>query len=85
MFLKEFFIWTHLIFAKEVCQFRLNGIRQSQRNKVSLPISLKINLSNSSYIFVLDMNFENQNFGLYVIYIFNTDVKFHSNWILFTI
>ena len=66
MFLKEFFIWTHLIFAKEVCQFQLNGIRQSQRNKVYLQISLKRNLSNSSYIFVLDMNFENQNFGLYV-------------------
>ena len=41
--------------------------------------------SNSSYIFLLDVNFENLTVRLYVFCILNTHVKFCSNQILFTI
>jgi len=54
--------------------------------KVSLQTNLEKNLSNSSYILLLYVNFEkNLTIGLDVLYIFNTHIKFHSNKILFTI
>ena len=54
-------------------------------DKVSLQISLKWNLSNSSYILLLDVNFENLIVVLHVLYVLNIHIKFHSNQILFTI
>ena len=44
----------------------------------------KGNPSNSPYISLLNMNFENLIIGLYVLYVLITHVKFCSNWILFT-
>ena len=46
---------------------------------------LKRNSFNSSYIFLLDVGFENLSVGLYVLYILNVHVQFHSNQLLFTI
>ena len=54
-------------------------------NKGSLQISLKKNPKNTSYIFILNVNFENLTIGLYVLYVLNTCIKFCSNQILFTI
>ena len=34
---------------------------------------------------LLDMKFENINVRLHVLYVFNMNVKFRSNWMLFTI
>ena len=45
--------------------------------------SLKRNLSNLSYIFLLPMNFKNLTIRLRVFNILNTHVKFHSNWMVF--
>ena len=53
-------------------------------NKVSLQTILEKNPSNS-YIFLLDVNFENLTIGLHVPYVPNTHPKFRSNWMLFTI
>ena len=44
-----------------------------------------INSLNSSYIFLLDVNFENRIVKLQILYILNTYVKFCSNRMLFTI
>ena len=59
------------------------------KDKVSLHGQgfLSRNPSNSSYIYIfyLDLKFENLIDGLYVLYVINTHVKFHSNNILFTV
>ena len=57
----------------------------SNWDKVSLQNSLEKNPSNSSYIFLLDVNFENPIVGLHVLYILNMHVKFCLNQMLFTI
>ena len=44
----------------------------------------KGNFSNSPYISLLKVNFENLIIRLYVLYILTTHVKFCLNWILFT-
>ena len=46
--------------------------------KVFLQTSLERNPSNASYIFLLDMNFENLTIVLHVLYVLNTYVIFHS-------
>jgi len=48
-------------------------------NKISLQISLERNPTNSSYIFILSMNFENLTIRLHVIIIFFILVKFLEN------
>ena len=53
--------------------------------KVSLQASLERNPSKFIYIFLLDVNFENLIVELYVLYVFNTLLKFRLNHILFTI
>ena len=45
--------------------------------------SLERNFSNSSYIFLLCVNFENLTIGLHIFYVLNTHVKFNSNRMLF--
>ena len=42
-------------------------------------------VSKLSYYGLLNVNFENSTIGLHVFYVFNIHVKFHSNWMLFTI
>ena len=42
-----------------------------EKNKVSLQTSLERNPTNSSYIFILSLNFENLTVKLYDYYIFN--------------
>ena len=46
---------------------------------------LERNLSNFSYIFLLDVNFENLTIEFHVLYVLKTHAKFCSNWMLFTI
>ena len=41
--------------------------------------------SNSFYIFLLEVNFENLTVEFYDFYVLNMQVKFHSNQMLFTI
>ena len=53
------------------------------KDRVSFQINLEINLSNYSYVFLLDVNFKNLMVGLYVIYVLNMHVKFCSNRMLF--
>ena len=53
-------------------------VRQRQMEKVFLQTSLERNPSNASYIFLLDMNFENLTIVLHVLYVLNTYVIFHS-------
>ena len=59
--------------------------REREIGQVSLQTSLERNPLNLSYIFLLNMNFENLTIGLYVLYIFNMNVKFCLNKILFAI
>ena len=47
--------------------------------------SLERNCLKSSYIFLLDVNFENLTVRLHILYVFNMHVKFRSNRMLFTI
>ena len=54
-------------------------------DKVFYPITLKINPSNTLYIFLFDMNFENLTDRLYIFYILNMYIKFSSNRMLFSI
>ena len=54
-------------------------------DKVSLPTNLEGNPSHSSFIFLLDVNFENLIVKLHFLYVVNTHVKFQSNKMLFTI
>ena len=54
-------------------------------NKVSLQTNLERNSSNFAYISLLDVNFENLTVEFHVPYVLNMHIKFHSNWILFTI
>ena len=54
-------------------------------NKVFVQTRLKRNILISSYIFLLNVNFENLTGRLHVLYVLNMHVKFHSNQILFTI
>ena len=54
-------------------------------DKVFLQTSLKRNILISSYIFLLNVNFENLTSGLYVLYVLNMHVKFRTNKMLFTI
>ena len=49
--------------------------------KVSLQTSLERNLPNSSYIFLLDVNFENLTIGLYVFIISSMLAKFQEDQI----
>ena len=46
---------------------------------------LERNLSNFSYIFLWDVNFENLTIEFHVLYVLKTHAKFCSNWMLFTI
>jgi len=52
---------------------------------VFLQTNLWRNTSNSHYILLLNVNFENLIVGFHILYVFNTHVKFHSNRMLFTI
>ena len=52
---------------------------------VFLQTNLWRNLSNSHYILLLNVNFENLIVGFHILYVFNTHVKFYSNRMLFTI
>ena len=54
-------------------------------DKVFLQTSLKRNILISSYIFLLNVNFENLTDELYVLYVLIVHVKFCSNQMLFTI
>ena len=54
-------------------------------DKVSLQTGLERNLSNFSYIFLLDVNFENLTVGLHVLYVLNMHITFCLNTISFTI
>ena len=54
-------------------------------DKISLQTSLERNSSNFYYIFLVDVNFEYLIVELYVLYVLNILVKFHSNLMLFTI
>ena len=42
-------------------------------------------VSNFSYISFLGLNFKNLTFEFHASYVFIMYIKFHSNWILFTI
>ena len=55
------------------------------KGKVYLQTNLKKNPSNFSYIFLLNVNFENLIVGMHVLYVLTTYIKFRSNRILFTI
>ena len=55
------------------------------KDRVSFQINSEINLSNYSYVFLLDVNFKNLMIGLYVLYVLNMHVKFCSNRMLFII
>ena len=48
-------------------------------DKVFVQTSLKRNILISSYIFLLNVNFENLTGGLHVLHVLNMHVKFHSN------
>ena len=52
---------------------------------ISLQISSERNSSNSSYTFLLNVNFENLTIGWHFLYVYNMYVKFYSNQMLFTI
>ena len=52
---------------------------------VSLSNSVDRNLLNYSFIILLDMNFKNITVKLHIFYVFNTQVKFRSNKMLFII
>ena len=54
-------------------------------NKIFLKTSLEKNLSNFSYLFLFDINFENLVIRLHVLYVLIMNIKFHSNWILLII
>jgi len=54
-------------------------------DKASLQINFERNSLNCTYIFLLNVNFENPTVKLHVLYIFHVYVKFRSNQILFTI
>ena len=55
------------------------------KNKVSLQTSLERNVLNFSYISFFCVNFENLTVEFHISYVLNMHIKFHSNWILFTI
>ena len=54
-------------------------------DKASLQTNFERNSLNYTYIFLLNVNFENSIVRLYVLYILNVYVKFRLNRILFTI
>ena len=54
-------------------------------DKASLQTNFERNSLNYTYIFLLNVNFENSIVRLYVLYILNVYMKFHLNRILFTI
>ena len=43
------------------------------------------NISNSFYIFLLNVNFKNITVRLHDLYVLNTHIEFHLNRILFTV
>ena len=51
------------------------------RNQVSFQISLRKNLTNSSYIFILNINFENLTVRLHILITFLILIKFQENQI----
>ena len=55
-----------------------------EKNLINL-FYIQRNLLNLSYIFLLNVNFENITVGLHVFYILNKHVKFHLNWMFFKI
>ena len=57
-------------------------INSLKKNKVSLQTSLKRNTSNSSYIYILNVNFKNLTVGLNVRIISFMLAKFQENQIL---
>ena len=57
---------------------------KKKKNKVSLQISLERNVSNF-LLYLFCVNFENLIFEVYVPYVLNMHIKFHLNWIFFTI
>ena len=60
-------------------------VRHLELNKISFQTSLKINSTNSSYISILRMNFENLTIRLHVLIIFFMHVKFQEDKKLITI
>ena len=60
-------------------------VRHLELNKISFQTSLKINSTNSSYISILRMNFENLTIRLHVLIIFFMHVKFQEDQKLITI
>ena len=63
---------------------KLHPIVHAKMDMISLQISLGRNSSNSSYTFLLNVNFENLTIRLRFLYVYNMHVKFHSNQMLFT-
>ena len=61
--------------------------KYSMGNKISLQISLKklFKLLIYIYIYIYIVNFENPTVKFHVLYILNMNIKFCSNWMLFTI
>ena len=55
------------------------------RTKFLSKLVWRENSSNFSYISFLSVNFENLTVEFHVSYVLNMHIKFHSNWILFTI
>ena len=55
------------------------------RTKYLSKLVWRENSSNFSYISFLSVNFENLTVEFHVSYVLNMHIKFHSNWILFTI
>ena len=56
-----------------------NDIASLKGDYVSLQTSLERNPLNLSYIFLLNVKFENLIVGLHNLYVFNLHVKFRSN------
>ena len=54
-------------------------MKYKRKNKVSLQINLEKNSTNSSYIFILSVNFENLTVKLYVLIISLMLTKFQEN------
>ena len=67
----------------------IHQFKKKKKNKrikfLSKLASLEINSLNFSYIYFLSVNFENLANEFHVPYVLNMYIKFHSNWMLFTI
>ena len=63
---------------------KVHPIVHAKMDMISLQISLERNSSNSSYTFLLNVNFENLTIRLRFLFVYNMHVKFHLNQMLFT-